>query len=170
MEAADDIDIAQMTFANSSDYFTVLYDIENYSTPPVWAPYVNGFDYSKFAGVGVPKSPSGSKRLKAKNNAWTIAANITDEMPDIIPVIVSRNIDPTSLIPKEGDLRQQLVRLSEEFTTPFGNKGFVIVRKGGVTSRFTSRRLNLYILYGSTSEEELQEIRDAFQTIKYLTP
>ena len=171
MEAADDIDIFQMTFANSSDYFTVLYDIENYSTPHIWAPYVHGgFDYSKFAGAGVPKSPSRSKRLKAKNNAWTIAANITDEMPDIIPIIISRNVDPDSLIPREGDLRQQFVRPSEAFKTPFGNKGFVIVRKGGAVRMYTWRYANLHEIYRGASEGELQEIRDAFQTIKYLTP
>jgi len=171
MEAADDIDIPQMTFANSSDYFTVLYDIENYSTPQTWSPFANGFDYSKFAGAGVPVSPSRSKRLKAKNNAWTIAANITGEMSDRIPVIVSRNIDPTSLIPREGDLRQQFIRPSEEFKTPFGNQGFILIRKGGTTLHMiTSKPVNLHILYVNPSEEELQEIRDAFQKIKYLTP
>jgi len=175
MEAAPDMDITQMTFANSSDYFTVLYDSEIRRTRVVsqgWSePYpYGGFDYSKCAGAGVPKSPPGSKRLKAKNNAWTIAANITDDMPDIIPIMVSRNVDPTSLIPKEGDLRQQLIRLSEAFKTPLGNKGFIIVRKGGATFMCTWRYANLQVIYRDASEEELQEIRDAFQTIKYLTP
>jgi len=118
----------------------------------------------------VPKSPSGSERLMAENNAWTIAANITDEMPDIIPVIISRNVDPTSLIPKEGDLSQQFLRPSEEFKAPFGNKRFIIVRKGGAVLMYTWRYANLQVIYRDASEEELQKIRDAFQKIKYLTP
>lgn len=166
VEGADGID--KMTFKNSSDYFTVLYDGENFGTAD-WAPYVSGFDYTKCAGAGVPVAAQ-EHRLTAENNAWTIAANVTDDMPELIPLIITRNVDPASLIPKEGDLRKQLIRPSEKFKIPFGKHGFVMVRKGGAVFKCTWRYANLAVLYQSASEEELQKIRDAFQKVEYLEP
>ncbi|MCL2104127.1 MAG: ankyrin repeat domain-containing protein [Kiritimatiellaeota bacterium] len=162
-------DIGDMTFANSSDYFSVLYDWKTFGTSD-WAPYVhvNKFDYSKCAGAGVPPKTGGG-HLTAKNNAWTIAANITDDTPDIIPVIVSRNVDPSSLIPREGDLSEQFLRPSKH-KTPFGNKAFVMIRKGGAIYHATWRDASLDRLYQGASGKELQAIRDAFQKIKYLEP
>ena len=167
MEDAKDMDILDMTFANSSDYFTVLYDGENYGMPE-WTPYSNEFDYSKCAGAGV-RSKTGGGRLTAENNAWTIAANITGDMPDIIPFIVSRNVDPSSLIPREGDLRQQFLRPSK-YMTPFGPNGFLLIRKGGGIYKSTWEYASLDRLYQGANKEELQAIRDAFEKIKYLEP
>ena len=166
MEDADDI--GKMTFENSSDYFSVLMDSENYGTEN-WRPYVSGLKWENFAGAGVP-SKRVAGRLTAKNNAWTIAANIPDDLPDIVPVIISRNVDPESLIPREGDLSQQYIRLSEQFKTPYGKKGFVMVRTGGGIYSASWKYANLKNIYHGTSEEELQGIREAFQKIKYLTP
>ena len=160
-------DIGGMTFANSSDYFTVLYDGEHYGTPE-WAPYVTGFDYSTCAGAGVPPKTGGG-RLTAQNNAWTIAANITDDMPDIIQVIVSRNVDPSSLIPREGDLRKQFLRPSKH-TAPFGDQEFLFVRKGGSVFHLRGKHVSLYIVYNGANNEELQRIRDAFEKVEYLAP
>ena len=156
-------DITQMTFENSSDYFTVLIDGERMDTPE-WSPYAHGLDWSRFAGNGVrPKKRRG--RLTAANNAWIIAANVTDEMPDILPILISRNVDPDSLIPQEGDLRQQFLRPSKTFTTPFGDQGFVMIRKGGA-SMFT-RFCDLHTFYVGQDGEEF---RASFQKIKYLSP
>jgi len=162
-----DMDILDMTFANSSDYFTVLYDGEKYGMPE-WTPY-SEFDYSKCAGAGV-WSKTGGGRLTAQNNAWTIAANITGDMPDIIPFIVSRNVDPSSLIPREGNLSEQFLRPSKRFTTPFGNKAFVVISKGGAIYQGTWQYARLDRLYQDANGKELQAIRDAFEKIKYLEP
>ena len=156
-------DITQMTFENSSDYFTVLIDGERMDTPE-WSPYVMGLDWSRFAGRGV-RPKKGRGRLTAENNAWIITANITDEMPDVIPILISRNVDPDSLIPQEGDLRQQFLRPSKTFTTPYGNKRFLMIRKGGGT--ILAPFCDLHTFYQGQDDEEF---RAAFQKIKYLTP
>ena len=57
MEDRND-DISEMTFENSTDYFKVLYDDKNRGTTN-WAPYAQGFDYSKCAGAGVPLDAQG---------------------------------------------------------------------------------------------------------------
>ena len=160
-----DAHIADMTFNSSSDYFTVLLDGENMDNPQIWNPYVIGLDWSSFAGSGIPPK-KGAGRLTAENNIWTIAANIEDDMPDDIPIIVSRNVDPASLIPGEGDISQQHVRPSGTFTTPFGNTGFVFVQKGGKVVIGSWKKAELHLLY----QTDIQEVRTVFQTLKYLTP
>ena len=165
-------DIGKMTFANSTDYFKAVYDDKNRGTAD-WAPYVAGFDYSKCAAVhsGVPLDAQGG--LTAKNNAWTIAANVTDDMSDFIPVIISRNVDPASLIPGEGDLSQQFIRPSEKFKTPFGGKWIIILRKGGTVHGYpchSMRKANLKWVYHGASEADIPKIRDALQKIEYLEP
>jgi len=157
-------DISDMTFANSTDYFSILYDEKNRRMPDKWNPYVVGFDYSKLAGAGV-KSPE-TGRLTAKNNMWIIAANVTDDMPDIIPVLITRNIDPTSLIPHEGNLRGQFLRPSA-FKTPLGEKAFVIIQKGGGIRKYTWRYRSLDVVYQG---QDTQEVREALQKIEYLAP
>ena len=91
-------------------------------------------------------------------------------MPDIIPVIFSRNVDPTSLIPREGDLRKQRIRPSEKFTTPYGKTKAVFIRKGGATFECSLKHANLAVLYQGASGDELQKIRDALQKVEYLEP
>ena len=162
-------DIGSMRFENSSDYFTVLFDGMRLGAPD-WSPYVSGCDYTKCSGGGVPAKMEAGL-LTAQNNAWIVAANVTGDMPDSLPVIISRNVDPASLIPGKGDLREQRVRPSGKFLTPFGNKGFVMVRKGGaiVSMRF-GRHSSLATVYQGADARELQRIRDALQKVEYLTP
>jgi hypothetical protein len=128
-----------------------------------------GLDWSNFAGGGVPPQ-KGAGRLTAKNNIWSIAANISydisDNIPDDIPVIVSRNVDPDSLIPREGDISQQRIRPSSTYTTPFGDRGFVLVQKGGKVIIGSWKKAELHLLY----QTDIQDVRSAFQTVKYLMP
>ena len=158
-------DIGDMRFENSSDYFTALFDGMRFGAPD-WTPYASGCDYIKCAGGGVPAKMEAG-RLTAQNNAWIVAANVTDDMPDSIPVIVSRNVDPASLIPRDGDLRKQYVRWSDGFRVPFADKGLIIVCKRGTISY--GQYCELSGLYG-TNTQELQRVRAAFEKVKYLTP
>ncbi|MCL1920873.1 MAG: hypothetical protein FWG50_07315 [Kiritimatiellaeota bacterium] len=121
-------DIVNMAFSNAVDYFKVLYDEENAKDPDKWAPYY-GFDYSKLAGRGVRTAPSG--RLKADYCMWCIAGNVRDEMEAIIPVLVTRNVDCSSLYKDYDGTTETPLRWSEKYDTPYREKGFTIVRKGG---------------------------------------
>jgi hypothetical protein len=123
------IDISQMNFTNSTDYFTALYDGDHYGTTN-HNPYVRGFDYSKLAGAGVP-AHSGKGRLKPANNIWTIAKNVRGDMDDVIPVLVTRNLAAESLVTDLPTMLNRSLCFDEEWVDPFRNKGFVVVRKGG---------------------------------------
>ena len=82
----DKDDIAGRTYRRSTDYFRDLLDMSNYGKDK-WSPYVSGCDLNMFG----------------KNfDLWHVAANVTDEMPDCIPVLISANFDP-ELLPSKWD-------------------------------------------------------------------
>jgi len=59
----------------------------------------------------VPVCPDGH-RLAAANNIWTVAKNLRGDMPDLIPVLITRNVEASSLAAKVGeqDLKEKTVR------------------------------------------------------------
>ncbi len=145
-------DIGVKCFTNSSDYFYEIYDGPNVGMDR-HDPYVKGFDYSKLAGAGVPAKVGGGK-LTAENNMWAIAANITEEDADIIPVLITRNVDVKLLeyFINHGGSTSLDIRIAlgaGEHKTPFGDKGFVCVRKGGGTFSNQAKYATLRVLFNS---------------------
>lgn len=144
-------DISNRAFYNSSDYFYELYDGKNIGTSN-WRPYVVGFDYSKLSGAGVSAKADLVDHLSAENNMWTIAANVRDEMADIIPVLVTRNVDCRSLYKDlpDGSVGDELA-WSYTYRTPFSNKGFVMIRKGGAVFRAHEKYATVRVVYQNQS-------------------
>ena len=145
---ANNQDIGSMTFTDSSRYFYELYDGQNVGTEN-HSPYVAGFDYSKLAGAGVA-AKSGQGELQAANNMWVIGGNVRDEMEDIIPILVTRNINCSSLRRnlQDGTDNTRLT-WSENYKAPFSNKGFVMVRKGGGIFNGSAKYATLRVVYNS---------------------
>lgn len=147
-------DISGKVFKTSTEYFVALYDEEHIGTDAC-KPYVRGFDYSKLAGAGVPCCPPG-QRLTSANNMWAIAANITEDDADIIPVLISRNADVKAIEQAvNGDFANNSpdVKIAlgmGDYTTPFGNKGFVCIRKGGGTFYNTAKYATTRVLFNSS--------------------
>jgi hypothetical protein len=128
-------DIAVKIFTNSSDYFYELYDGPNECTTN-HSPFAMGFDYSKLAGAGVPFK-SGAGKLTPTNNVWIIAANITEEDDDRIPVLLTRNVDVKEIERvvnqglKASEFKKRVTFGRGLYKTPFGKEGLVGIRKGG---------------------------------------
>jgi len=141
-----DIDIADKAFGTAEEYFEFLYDGQNVGKPD-WSPYVAGFDYGKLAGAGVSSQPGGSSRLERQYVMWCIGANIRDEMEDIIPILVTRNVDCKALAIKYEGTSTSKVKLGTEFSTPFSNKAFVMIRKGGAIFKARDKYSNLKVIY-----------------------
>ena len=145
-------DISSKAFKTSSDYFYELYDGANVGTDQ-HNPYVKGVDYSKLAGAGVPACRN--NKLGSANNMWLFAANITDEDDDIIPVMITRNVDVKDIerIINQGgptsNLNTRIVLGMGEYKTPFGKKGFVMVRKNGGTFNSSAKYATLRVLFDS---------------------
>jgi hypothetical protein len=164
-------DISCRTFKTSTEYFKVLFDEEHMGTA-AWNPYVKGIDYSKLAGMGVPVSKT--QRLTSTNNMWAIAANITEEDAAIIPVLISRNADMKAIEEAiSNDLAShgpdvKIALGMGDYQTPFGDKGFVCVRKGGSTFFNISNYATTRVLFITTG---MYRTRDPSKPpIVYLMP
>jgi prepilin-type N-terminal cleavage/methylation domain-containing protein len=142
-----EVDIADKAFQNAESYFEYLYDGTKIGDP-TWSPYVAGFDYGKLAGAGVASQPGGSSTLLPAYVMWSIAANVRDEMEDIIPILVTRNVDCGGLCLTYQGTSATKVKLGEgEYKTPFSNKAFVMIRKGGAIFKARDKYSNLKIIY-----------------------
>jgi prepilin-type N-terminal cleavage/methylation domain-containing protein len=167
-----DADIAEQTFSTSSKYFEELMDSENFGKAE-WAPYVNGIDFSKLAGAGVPAKPDAGGTLNKANNMWTIAADVRDEMEDIIPILVTRNVKEDETILKKKVSNPSKTRVDKWYMetadrkAPFSNKGFVMVRKGGAVFTLSSRYINEFTVYQGQS---FDTTLGGNEGIKYLIP
>ena len=164
-------DIPTKTFTNSTDYFYELYDGVNAGTA-THDPYVRGFDYSKLAASGVPAKVGGGK-LTAENNMWVIAANITEEDDDQIPILISRNVDVKAIERaivngiKTNDFATRIEVGKGIYKTPFGDKGFVCVKKGGGIFNIRSSHATLGTIFG---HQELPPRDPSKPPIVYLMP
>ena len=157
-------------FTNSTDYFRYLYD-EGHVGTGAWSPFVAGFDYSKLAGNGVPRCEG--TPLTAEYNAWTIAKNVPDDMDDIMPVLVTRNIDARSLA-SEGTSRNLERRLyfDTEWGAPFGSRAFIMIRKGGAVFKAREKYSSYQHVYKRSPSQRAGSAvqRSADRPLKYLTP
>ena len=122
---------------SASDYFTKLFNMEKITDSANWKPYVSGVDISVLNGAGVPAIPNGATQIDGKNCLWCVAANVTDELPDVFPVMFSRNIPINALqtYEKTYDGGNEEFAIGKtagaKYDTPFSNKAFVLIRKGG---------------------------------------
>ncbi len=163
-------DIAGMTFGTSETYFQELFNVSKYGDPD-WAPYVN-VDIGSLSGSGVTPFAGGTT-LSGKNVGWCVAQGVTDEMEDIIPVLVSRNAQVDALPTSSGshDMSSDKTEVKMGKTnggvsdTPFGNKAFIVVRKGGAAETIKAKYNKLYLVYRKQSFTIPQSA-----TFKYLTP
>jgi hypothetical protein len=146
-------DISSKVFKTSSEFFYELYDGPHVGSSN-HVPYVQGFDYTKLAGAGVP-AKWGEGQLESPNNMWLIAANVTPEDSELIPVLITRNVDVKEIerIINHGgptcDLNTRIKLGKGEYKTPFSDKGFVCVRKGGGTFNVQAKYATLRVLFNS---------------------
>lgn len=143
----DKEDINGNGYTDSSKYFYDLYDGKNVGTA-AHAPSAPSFDYSKLAGAGVPaKSTTGT--LLPENNMWVIAGNVRDEMEDIIPILITRNVDCSTLYKDLTTVPPSTEKVTFKSVSPFSNKGFVMVRKGGGTFNNQAKYATIRVIYNS---------------------
>ena len=153
--ASDDKeDIAGQTFGTSTEYFKELFDIDNYGKE-TWSPYVSGVDMNVLSGAGVP--PFAGQNLDAKNVMWVVAQDLTDEMEDVIPALVTRNCQTDTLITSGSFSGQTKTAVGVgkanggESDTPFANKAWICIRKGGAASTIKAKYSKLYLVYNQQS-------------------
>jgi hypothetical protein len=102
---------------------------------------------------------------------WLVAANVTPEDSDVIPVLITRNLDVKEIerYVNQGGTSSNDTKLawSGDYKTPFGNKGFVMVRKGGGTFNNSARYATLRVIFNA---ERLPPRDPSKPPIVYLLP
>lgn len=132
----DQDDISGNEYKDAKEYFEKLFDIEHYGSKD-WDPYVKS-DIRNISGFGVAPFNGGSS-LSGDNVLWCIAKGIEDTFADVIPVLVTRNVNTKDLFTSgdfKGDETQEVHIGKEdggESNQPFGKQAFVIVRKNGAS-------------------------------------
>ncbi len=154
VDGADKDDIAGKAYQKSTDYFRDLFNMANYGKSE-WDPYVA-------CGIDV---------VGKDFDEWCVVANVTDEMPDCIPVLISANFNP-ELLPSKWD------GISDS-TTPlpigpahgaakslFDDKMIIVVRKGGACQVIKEKYLTYKNLFGG----QAFDLTNAETPVVYLTP
>lgn len=163
-------DIASVVFSNSTDYFNCLFDGENLGKES-WNPFVAGLDYTKLAGAGVPAYTKG--KFTAANNLWTVAMNVRDEMEDVVPVLITRNIDASSLAAKVTEREwDKTLRFDPEWETPYGDQAFLLIRKGGSIFKCRAKYSSYGTVYSKRTFDATVDVdgQPVAKPLKYLTP
>lgn len=146
VESTGDDDIAGQTWTSTTEYFKELFDMDNYGKSE-WQPYVN-VDIGVLSGAGV--SGMTGNTLTKNNIAWVILGNVQSEIEDVIPVLVSRNVDYSSLgqnLTSYDGTSSTQVQFNDQYSTPFGNKAWVLVRKGGASQVIKAKYSRLNVIF-----------------------
>jgi len=163
-EEGEGEDIAYQTYGDADSYFDALFDMDSYGTTE-WTPYVD-VDIKFVSGAGV-SAYKGNKTLKGCV-AWKVVADLTDDMPDVVPVLVSRNISTdqfatSGTVETMSQTTQQPVDTT--YTQPFGNKASVVIHKGGAAGVYKGRYQSLCDIY----DKQTVTFTDGAQ-ISYIKP
>jgi len=145
-EGLDEDDKQLIGASKTTDFFKYLFDLEKYGSKD-WQPYVKT-DIGVLSGAGVP-GMSG-KNLTEANIAWVIAQNVQDEVEDVIPVLVSRNVDYNALSSSLSTFDGQAttpIEVGKTYPQPFGNKAWVLVRKGGASQVIQAKYSKLNVIF-----------------------
>ena len=135
---------------NSTDFFTYLFNLDE-SNPANRKPFID-VDIGTLSGGGVPGMTG--KTLEKKNVAWLVTSDIQSEMSDVLPVLVTRNVDYQKLGQQlsayQGEATDTIDcgKAGGEYTaTPFGNKAWVLVRKGGAAQVIKAKYSRLNVIF-----------------------
>ena len=151
VEGVDETDIAgKGPFTSALKYFNSLFDLDSgkYGTKE-WRPWVD-CDISKLSGSGVPGFSGGT--LKADNIGWVIMGNVQAGIDEVIPVLVSRNVNYKNLkVDSYDGTANDEIKCGKDAggdaDTPFGAKAWVLVRMDGATEVINSRYSRLKVIY-----------------------
>lgn len=161
---------AGVAFTNSTDYFAWLIGGQGGALFKD-EPRATSLGFSKLAGAGVLACPT-NRSLTAENNLWTVAANVCSDMSELIPILITRNIGASSLAARMAEQdKAKVLRFDPSWETPFGNKAFVLIRKGGAIFKARPKYMSYGVVYQrQTFDTARTPDGRAAPPLRYLTP
>lgn len=111
--------------------------------------------FTELEAAGWPKVTDGKvpENVRALLKDWHVAVNVTDDMDDNVPVLVSSNLDPSLLLGAwdgKTDAATTLPLLEDKEVSPktaWRNAGIVVVTKGGYSSCFRKKYMRYDVVY-----------------------
>lgn len=111
--------------------------------------------FTEIEAAGWPKATDGKvpENVRALLKDWHVAVNVTDDMDDNVPVLVSSNLDPSLLLGAwdgKTDAATSLPLVEDKEVSPktaWRNAGIVIVTKGGSSSCFRKKYMRYDVVY-----------------------
>ena len=153
VEGLDDDDKKVIGASSSTEFFKYLFDLDTDAKSR--KPFVD-VDVGVLSGGGVP-GMTGST-LQNKNVGWLVTQNIQSEVADVVPVLVTRNVDYSTL---QGNLKQYDGTTTTEIecgkaggdntSTPFGNKAWILIRKSGAAQTIKAKYSKLNVIFNRQS-------------------
>ena len=150
-DGLDEDDKQVIGATSSTDFFRYLFDFDHKNDASSWKPYVD-VDIGVLSGANVPGA-SGTT-LNQDNVAWLVLKNYASEMADVVPVLVSRNVARETLNSSLGtkvegneSTEVKLGNGAGERDTPFGNKAWVLIRKGGASQVIKAKYSKYSVIY-----------------------
>ena len=138
-------DIAGRGFKSAADYFTALFDLKNMGTVD-WKPYVTE------GPILLGQDTVVKNTVVADELHWCIVANVTDALPDNVPVLVSANFNPALLLSKwdgikDADKILPIGPASGAAKSIFDDECIVAVYRNGVYKEIRAKDLTYATLY-----------------------
>ena len=138
-------DVSARAYRSAADYFNALFDMEHYGTPE-WDPSV---DRELLSTLG--KNAVVNGKINPAGLDWCIAANITVEDQDFLPVLVSANVNPELLYGDQFDGQDDsLLPIGPKSGAPksmFCDQGIVLVRKSGAAETCKIKYVRYDVIY-----------------------
>lgn len=163
-------DLSSTSFTNSVDYFTTVLNLDNMTTA-TYERYkvLKDVEPSSLSGDGIASLGTGSGLTEA-NVKWTIAANVSSSIPASIPVIITRNILPSTLLGKYDGKARTEIKFSTDSADlkVFGDTGYVGVTFGGAGFKYGSDATFVNVLYKGAFD--LTNSKENGLDFTYLTP
>ena len=153
IEGLDEDDKKVIGATTSTEFFKYLFNLD-VSDAKSRKPFVD-VDVGVLSGGGVP-GMTGTD-LQDKNVGWLVTQNIQSEVADVVPVLVSRNVDDSVLA---SNLKQYNGTDTAEVkcgeggglkATPFGNKAWILVRKSGAARTIKAKYSKLNVIFNRQS-------------------
>ena len=150
-EGLDEDDAKVIGASTSTDFFKYLFDFENKANAANWKPFID-VDIGVLSGGGVPGAAGTT--LNSENVAWLVLKNYAAEMADVVPVLISRNVSRATMNSAIGakvegneSTEVQCGNGAGEKDTPFGNKAWVLIRKGGASQVIKSKYSKYSVIF-----------------------
>jgi len=139
--------------SSSTEFFKALFDLETDAKSR--KPFID-IDIGCLSGGGVPGMTGTT--LEKKNVAWLVTQNIQNEAADVVPIMVTRNVDYSTL---QGYLKSydgsatdpiECGKAGGQYTaTPFGNKAWILIRKNGAGQTIKAKYSKLNVIFNRQS-------------------